>query len=124
MNCNYQGTNCKSCDIDCKEETPEGTAIPTGANETNQLHDTTESDVVPEKVLKEAIELRERFQRIYSCTGVASIEGLYGVHLSEKSFLATFKEYEISPFGEYLEDSQYTEKLQAHYNGTVFFCIR
>lgn len=124
MNCNYEGTNCKSCTLDCKEKAPEGTAIPTGASENNQFNDITKSDLVPEDVLKEAIELRERFQRIYSCRGVASIEGLYGVHLSGKGFLATFREYETVPFGEDLEDSPYTEKLQAHYNGTVFFCIR
>ena len=96
----------------------------TGANEINQFNDITKSDLVPEDVLKEAIELRERFQRIYLCTGVASIEGPYGVHLSGKGFLATFREYETVPFGEDLEDSPYTERLQAHYNGTVFFCIR
>lgn len=92
------------------------------AIENNQLQDTTESDVVPEEVLRETIELRDRFQDIYSRTGGVSVESPSGIQLSTKSFMATFKSYESIPFGP--SDYQYTEKLKAHYNGTVFFCIR
>lgn len=43
MNCNYEGANCKFCEIDCNENTPEGTAIPkSGASEIYRFKDSTE----------------------------------------------------------------------------------
>jgi hypothetical protein len=109
MNCNYEGSNCKFCEIDCNAPVTEQ-----GASKINQLHNNTN-----EELLKEFIELRERFQSLYEETGLCSIENEYGIHLTERMFLNTFKDYEVSYFSE-----NSPERLTAKYNGVVFFCIR
>lgn len=109
MNCNYEGTNCKFCEIDCNAPVTEQ-----GASKINQLHNTTN-----EELLKEFIELRERFRLLYRETGLISVENDYGIHLTEKMFLETFDQYNVSYHG-----PQYPTKLTAKYNGVEFFCIR
>lgn len=41
MDCNFIGSNCKFCEIDCKEKAPVTLQSEQGANQINQLHNTT-----------------------------------------------------------------------------------
>lgn len=41
MECNFIGSNCKFCEIDCKEKAPATLQSEQGANQINQLHNTT-----------------------------------------------------------------------------------
>lgn len=112
MNCNYEGTNCKFCEIDCNAT--EGLEPETIANKNNQLHNNTD-----EELLKQFIELRERFQPLYRETGLISIENGGGIHLTPEMFLEIFGQYNIS-----YHSPKYPTKLTAKYNGVEFFCIR
>lgn len=114
MNCNYKGTNCRECTLECEEKAPAVLPDETSANEINQLHNNTN-----EELLKEFIELRERFKTLYEETGLCSTENRYGIQLTERMFLNTFKDYEVWYFSE-----NYPEQLTAKYNGVEFFCIR
>jgi len=110
MNCNYEGTNCKFCDIDCNAPVTEQ-----GANKNNHLHNNTN-----EEILKEFIELRERFQPLYRETGLLSIETNTGILLTPKMFFDTFQTYKTKP----RNSEEYPEELYAYYNNARFFCIR
>lgn len=112
MNCNYEGTNCKFCGIDCNEKAP---VTEQGASEINQLHNNTN-----EELLKEFIELRERFQPLYEETGLCSIENSIGIHLTPEMFFDTFQTYKTKP----RKSKGYPEELYAYYNNIKFFCIR
>ena len=93
-----------------------GTAIPeTDSSEINQLHNTTN-----EELLKEFIELRERFQPLYRETGLISIENGGGIMLTPEMFFDTFQTYKTKP----RNSEEYPEELYAYYNNVRFFCIR
>jgi hypothetical protein len=112
MNCNYEGTNCKFCEIDCNEKAP---VTEQGASKINQLHNNTN-----EELLKEFIELRERFQPLYRETGLISIENGGGIMLTPEMFFDTFQTYKTKP----RNSKGYPEELYAYYNNIKFFCVR
>lgn len=113
MNCNYEGTNCKFCGIECNAT--EGLEPETIANKNNHLHNNTN-----EELLKEFIELRERFQPLYRETGLISIENGGGIMLTPEMFFDTFQTYKTKP----RNSKGYPEELYAYYNNIKFFCVR
>ena len=94
----------------------EGTAnSETSPSEINQVENS-----ISESQLKEFISIRKRFLPLYSKTGLISIEGHDGIHLTDETFLATFPEYETG-----VRDCDgYLEELSATFDGVRFFCIR
>lgn len=64
--------------------------------------------------------LRAEFLEEYGNTGLISIESMFGIHLTEESFLATFDHYKTTV----LKHSEYPEQLDAMFNKSRFFCVR
>lgn len=115
MECNYKGTNCKSCTLECEEKAPEVLADNQGAEQNNQLHLTTDTNF-----LKELIAIREDFLKYYFVTGLISIEGNIGIHLNEDAFFSIFNTFETRT----RDSKEFPEELSAEYNGVKFFCIK
>lgn len=92
------------------------------ANEQDAQELNQEQNIIPEELLKEFISIRNQFLHLYSITGLISVESIDGIHLREKDFLATFRDYESEPFC--CDGSTHTEKLFTSFDGVRFFCIR
>ena len=71
---------------------------------------------VNNQMLDSFIELRESFLKLYSVSGLISVESLSGVHLTETAFRETFDSYDVLGMG-----SRF--KLITNYNGVDFFAI-
>ena len=92
------------------------------AVENNQLQDSTETpkNQIPDEILAELATMQKRFRELYDAYGINGIGGGNGVHLDDRAFLATFADYEVSPFNR-SEDTKY---LRTTAYGIGFFCVR
>jgi hypothetical protein len=65
-------------------------------------------------------DMRAEFFEEYQHSGLISVESMFGIHLTEESFLATFDHYKTTV----LKHSEYPEQLDAMFNKARFFCVR
>jgi CMP-2-keto-3-deoxyoctulosonic acid synthetase len=65
-------------------------------------------------------DMRTEFFAEYGNRKLISVESMFGIHLTEESFLATFDHYKTTV----LKHSEYPEQLDAMYNKVRFFCVR
>ena len=123
MECKFEGTNCKSCDIDCTEKAPATVESEQGAEINTHLHNTTKTNPnqIPKYILSDFIALSNQLRSYRREYGLERIETMMEeeIRLSEKSFFATFDSY-VEERGFY---DNY-DRISASYNGITFYMMR
>lgn len=71
--------------------------------------------------MDKAIEARSIWREIYSVTGLVSVEGSNGIHLTEEEFLETFAGADITERPRNCAEKPF--EYSAEYKGERFYCI-
>jgi len=75
--------------------------------------------IITSENLQKAIELQNEFYKLYNSSGIISVEGDRGIHVTENSFLETYTEYEVTDYG----DATYPYLLKRIENGTLVYTL-